>query len=547
MLIKKLGLVIFLAVMIVSMAACNASVQPAQTATPQPTAAATKTAAPTEEPVADSGKLTDEVVTINYMRGENAPTPILEDTPSRRQVLERTGIDFVIVPVSGADYNTKMNALYAANDLPDIFGGFSMTKREMVEDGALLALSDLIDEYAPVIAQDFADNPELARTMVDGEIYSLAMMRRDENWEKGCVPMIRMDLLEENNIAVPTTWDELVEVLTQLRDLYPDMIPYGARGQNRLIGLDSLSWVTSFGADYNPYMDEDGVWHLGRIESEYKDVVHFLNNLINENILDSEYLTTSYQTWIEGLSSGKYMYWYDNPVFAAQVNAALSTIDPEARFEPLPILENQYGFTRNYAQPTNYTDVFYFSADTEDPALLVKFMNWAYSKEGMYTFNYGYEGETYYIDDNGQPQWLQSVLDEYANNENAYYAVQSDFGILNNTFSPSWLNLCVEVFRSGSSSSGSVDARYVHEFYKDNPNIYEKTVEPPYSVEQAARIQEIRQNIDDFGATEINKFIMGARPLEEYDAFIEELIAKGAQEWADIINEAEQEFQALTN
>lgn len=489
--------------------------------------------------------LTEETKTITYMRSENAPTPIQQNTPSHRQALERTGIDFQIVPVTAADYSTKMNALYAAGDLPDIFGTFGMTKREMVEDGAILALGDLIDKYAPEIKKIYEENPELERTMVDGEIYSLPMIRRDENWEKGCTPMIRVDLLEKNGIAKPTTWPELADVLAKLHELYPDMVPWGARGQNRAIGLDSLSWVTSFGADYNAYMDKDGVWHMGRIEPEYKDAVTFLRGMVEKGLLDSEYLTTNHQTWIEGLSSGKFMFWYDNPVFAAQVNAALNTIDPTARFEPLQILENPYGYERNYQQPTNYVDEYYFSADTKDPELLIKFMNWAYSNEGMYTFNYGYEGESYTLDEKGNPQWTQAILDKYAGNENAYYAVQSDLGILNNNFSPSWLNLCVEAFRTGASGSNAVDAKYVHEFYKDNPSIYEKTKEPPLSAQQAARIQEIKQNLDDFSATEINKFVMGVRPMEEYDSFVQEMTDRGAKEWADILNEAEKTFQEL--
>ncbi|MCE5343303.1 MAG: extracellular solute-binding protein [Eubacteriales bacterium] len=459
--------------------------------------------------------------------------------------MEKTGVLLKIVPVTASDYSTKMNALYAAGDMPDIFGAFSLTKREMVEDGALLPLNDLINEYAPHIKQFFADNPDLQRTMVDGEIYTLPMMRMDENWEKGCVPMIRVDLLEKNGIAKPTTWAGLVDVLEQLHTIYPDMVPWGARGQNRLIGLDSLSWVTSFGADYNPYIDEQGLWHMGRIESEYKDVVTFLNDMINRGILDSEYLTTAHQTWIEGLSSGEFMFWYDNPVFAAQVNPALATVDPDARFEPLEILENPYGYIRNYQQPTNYVDEYYFSADTKDPVLLIKFMDWAYSTEGMYTFNYGRDGETYSIDASGDPQWLPEVLAAYAGNDNAYYAVQSDFGILNNNFSPAWLNLCVEVFRSGSGDTNTVDAKYVYNFYKDNTSIYEKTKEPPLSEEQDVRIREIKQEINDYSATEINKFVMGVRPLEEYDSFVQELIDKGAQEWADILNEAEQTYQAL--
>ena len=64
------------------------------------------------------------------------------------------------------------------------------------------------------------------------------------------------------------------------------------------------------------------------------------------------------------------------------------------------------------------------------------------------------------------------------------------------------------------------------------------------TAEQDARAQEIKQAIWDLAKTEFSKFVMGQRPMEEYDAFIEQLIGLGAQEWADILNEAEAEFQA---
>jgi hypothetical protein len=130
------------------------------------------------------------------------------------------------------------------------------------------------------------------------------------------------------------------------------------------------------------------------------------------------------------------MFWYDNPVFAAQVNSALSTVDPDARFEPLDILENPYGYVRNYQQPTNYVDEYYFSADTRGPGAADQVHGLGLQHGGHVHLQLRKEGETYYLDDNGNPQWLPEVLAEYADNDNAYYAVQSDFGILNNNSRP---------------------------------------------------------------------------------------------------------------
>lgn len=492
-----------------------------------------------------SSLLTEEPVTITFMRGENSAIPVQDNVASTRQILERTGIDLDITAVPGSDYNTKMTALYAANDMPDIFFAFNMTKREMVEDGALLALSDLIDEYAPNIKAYYDENPYLYRTMVDGEIYSLPQKRVDQNLEAGCVPFIRMDLLEDAGLPVPTTWKELAETLVTLTEKY-NMEGWAARGSGRIIGESDYSWLDSFGASFSHYTDKDGTWHLGMIEDKYKDAVLFLKDLVERGGLDEEWLTTDTAGWQEKLGSGNYLFWYDNPTFASGINTALSAVNPDARFAPLELLEDYDGNVFNYKQPTHYTDTFYISADVEDPVLLIKFLDWCYSDEGAVTFGYGREGETYYLDDDGNPQWLPEILEKYANAEDGYYQASSDMGVNNGYFCPAWMNLTIEVFRASSNNPDELTAQYIYDFYEEQLNdgtIVEKTLLPPMTVEQDARIQEIKQAVQDTAITEFSKFVMGQRPIEEYDAFIEELKGLGAQEWADILNEAETAFQ----
>ena len=53
---------------------------------------------------------------------------------------------------------------------------------------------------------------EMQRYMVDGEMYVFPVVLRDE-WANGFGPVIRTDLLEENGIATPTTWDEVLDAL----------------------------------------------------------------------------------------------------------------------------------------------------------------------------------------------------------------------------------------------------------------------------------------------------------------------------------------------
>ena len=488
--------------------------------------------------------VTDGEFVVTYMRAENSAIPVQDDVASTREIYEKTGVTLKIIAVPGSDYSTKMTALYAANDMPDIFGGFNMTKREMVEDGALLCLTDLIAEYAPHIQAFYDENPELYRTMVDGEIYSLPQRRADQNLEAGCVPFIRMDILEASGLPVPTTWDELADTLIQLCEMY-DMEGWAGRGTGRILGTDAFSWLSSFGGHFSSYINEDGEWNIGMVEDEYKEAIKFLKNLMDNGALDEEWLTTNTAGWQEKLGSGNFLFWYDNPTFATGINTALSAVVPEGRFEPLPLLADSEGTIFSYKQDTHYVDTFYINADVEDPVTLIKFLDWCYSDEGATTFGYGREGETYYIDEDGNPQWLPEILEKYANAEDAYYQASSDMGVNNGYFCPNWLNLTIEVFR-GSGDPDELTAQYIYDFYEEQLNdgtIIEKTKEPPLTEAQDTRIQEIKQTVNDLATTEFSKFVMGQRPIEELDAFVEELKSLGTDEWASILNEAEVAYQ----
>ena len=85
----------------------------------------------------------------------------------------------------------------------------------------------------------------------------------------------------------------------------------------------------------------------------------------------------------------------------------------------------------------------------------------------------------------------------------------------------------------------------IRDSYKDAPEtLLEAPVEPPYTDEEAEQITKIKQNIEDYSTTEINKFISGERSLDEFDQFVEYLKKNGAEEWEKIANDAEARYQA---
>ena len=454
-----------------------------------------------------SSRLTEEEVTFTFGISENPALPISENMPAWDEAARITGVRLEPIIIPSSEYKTKMSALYAKDDLPDLFyvNTEFVPLQEMVDDGALLDLTDLVEQYAPNIADDYKNIPDYARTKIDGRIYTLGVIRRDTNQQPGTVGMIRGDLLEKNNLPMPTTWEELEATLETLHEIYPDMIPYAARGQDRLIGVDYLSVTRSIGADYNMYRDEDNVWHLGRIETRYRDFLEFMSGLYEKGILDSEYLTKSLSNLQEECSAGKVMFFYENPTFVADINKTLATVDPDAYFTMVPLLENQYGETANYRARDHKFNMYAVSSSCENPELMVQFLNWAYSEEGAINYGWGVEGDSFEYDADGNPQWTQETLDKYTVADNAFYKLQSDYGLNTDIFAPSWLYTIYDPFLGDGWNQ-----KAVYDFYKaQDDSFIPVPVDPPFTIEQSERLTEIKQELTDYGNTTINQIIMG--------------------------------------
>lgn len=482
--------------------------------------------------------LTDEMVTISYVRPESSLQPYNPNCATVAWIKENLNINLEVSTYS--DYETKMNTLVAANELPDIFYLWGNVN-DLVGTGSLLELSDLIDQYAPNIKADYEKIPALARCKSDGGIYTLSQIRRDENYDQGSVPCIRTDLLKAQGLEVPTTWDELYDVLSKLSKAYPDSIAYGTRGAERLL-FTYMSPIKGLGGDYGLYQDERGEWHMGCLEEPYKESLMYISRLYQEGILDNEYLIVSAEDWKSGLATGKYLFCYDNPVFLEALNTTLREKDPNAKLEPIMFLENEDGVTLNYGHRDHEYSTWGVNADAENKEVIMKFINWLYSEEGGRLMYYGVEG-VHYDMLNGKPQFKQSVIEEYqARTGDPTYEAGSEIGIGDLFLGMAWHSNYDAAFKATSDDAWTRER--IHQVYKDHmDDVLPQPMEPPYTSEEVAKITEINQKYIDFSKTEVNKFVSGERSFDEWDKFVQELITKGAQERVDIANVAEKRFQ----
>lgn len=488
-----------------------------------------------------SGKLTEETVTYSFLRPENALQPYTEGCTSVTEIEKRTGIKLEVMIVPAADWSTKMNTLMAANQMPDFFRLWTSAS-EIVSSGTLLPIDEYINDKTPNIQNLFDTVDGLDKTTVGDKLYTLPTIRMDTNYQVGACASIRVDLLEENNLAVPKTWDELYNVLKVFKEKYPDSVPYGTRGDG--VFRSSVGPLKSLGADYGLYQAEDGTWKLGRMEESYREALEFLNKLYSEGLLDSEYLITSAQDWKSGLGNGKYLFYYDNPQFIGAFNTSLQTVKEGARMEPIPVLENSKGQRQQYGYAAHTFNEYGFSSEIENPQLALQLFDWLYSEEGALLMNYGIEGEDWEMVDN-EPHFKADVIQKYqSESSDPYYAAASQKGLGLLFFSPGWYSHSESEFNV-KTDENAVDNVFIYNVYKDSmETILPTSIEPPYTDAEVEQITKIKQNIEDYSATEINKFISGERSLTEFDQFVDYLKKNGAEEWEKIVNDAQARYEA---
>ncbi len=110
------------------------------------------------------------------------------------------------------EYDTKLNALIAANQTPDVFicnPGPNMT--QYVEAGIVADLTDILENQEKEWYDSFTDGI-FERLTYDGKIMGVPV-----NFAAACV-FYNTEIFEQNGLEVPTTYEELLQVCAKLQE-----------------------------------------------------------------------------------------------------------------------------------------------------------------------------------------------------------------------------------------------------------------------------------------------------------------------------------------
>ena len=326
----KRWLALTVALLMLLVTACSAA--PESTTAPEDGAPSgeTSTEAPADGGGQDSGM---EPVTLtvqgNIGGSDYMENGIMEDAVAQ-YIRENTGIsiDLVMLPDSG-DSQNRLNAMIAANDLPDVFciNGGDAQLNSLIEGGLIYALDDYIADYAPNLNADNNAQAMMAANRLDapdGKLYKIGLNKG--YWDSaGLGPQrgyyIRWDLYQQLGYPQITTTDELCEVLAQMQALEPQnksgQPTYAAGAWNNGIP-DSILWPQALMMGYSTGPDnilavDIETWEilptspLKDTSSYVWQALRWANKLNQLGVFDPDSFTQTYQNYMDKSAVGNYL------------------------------------------------------------------------------------------------------------------------------------------------------------------------------------------------------------------------------------------------
>jgi len=328
--------------------------------------------------------------------------PAVEDNALLPNIKAAMGCDIEWTVVS-AEYETQLSARLMGGEAPDIFSVPYELAPTFVNQGLLLNIGDYLDQMPDFVA-NYSES-QLDNCKVGGEIYLIA----GRPYSAYADVSIRQDWLDNVGLAMPTTLDELYNVLYAFTYNDPDGNgkddTYGLTGK----GLAAFAPILrAYGTSIpNDFIIRDGEMVYTSTDPNFKEAITFIQKLINDGVVDPEIMSNQGSEHCDKAYTGKVgilvqSFW---EIFKATYQEQILAINPNARWELMPGVEGPGGRYDQVYDATAASHYYGINADlANDPdrlALVLKMINWMCTEEGQRGTLFGTQGVHYELDENG--------------------------------------------------------------------------------------------------------------------------------------------------
>lgn len=455
----------------------------------------------------------------------------LNNSPVFQELERRTNVHIEWITSLG-ELQSQYDFQQSSTDTPDLIQNFGLnnaygtTLDAGVDSGDILNLTDLIPEYAPNYYRIIQDSDLDSIVYTDsGRLAAVYSVRQTPQGPWGGL-QIRKDWLDELGLDIPVTYEDWERVLTAFKE---------AKGATAPLWLPSRGYMldNSLSAGFQVTSDFFHIGetvHYGPSEAGWKEYLTLLRRWYEKGLIDPNFMTgtSSYpeKEMIESGATGAWFHMYTMPsTFSFKDGSENAQVVAVA---PPKMDASDEGHIR---MADSYVDSYFtISSTCQHPEVALAWLDYLFSAEGSLLANYGIEGQTYTMGENGTPEYTTYMT------ENPDGLTFSE-AIMSFTYPPGLPSFYVDWQRECQSLPK--EDIYMCETWAEPDDDYLLPSGINFTPDENTRFSSIVAKLQPYVWDQTVRFITGISSLDaDYDAYLEKLKQLGLEEAKQILQTA---------
>lgn len=351
-------------------------------------------------------------------------------SPVAKEITKKTGIELKIEYPTG-DVSRAVDMIIAGREYPDFIYAKGAQLDQFVQAGALIDMTQLIDQYGPNIKKLYGQYLNRLRYSIsDKSIYTLGSNAvGGEKWEPAMGFQLQHEVVKELGYPKIETVKDFENAIKKYKELHPTIDGKPTIGLSLLVNDWYWNIGLGNGAGFATGAPDDGNWYIdpNTFEAKYrftrpeeKEYYRWLNHMNDIGLLDPDSFVQKHEAYIAKIASGRVLGLIDAKYV---YNSGETILRSQGKFE------RTYGMypvqLDNTTKAAEFRDVAYsgswgigISVSCKNPVKAIKFLDWMCTDESQILRNWGIESINYNIIDGKRVISQQELNRKY--NEEGY-------------------------------------------------------------------------------------------------------------------------------
>ncbi len=444
-----------------------------------------------------------------------APDVDINNDPTYHDVVERTGYDVEYFMLPADNPGEKLNLEVSGGTVYDILKLAPIDYSRLVSQGIYAQLDDVLATHGKNILNSISEE-SFQTIRKDGKTYGIPQITERPNID-ACLA-VRQDILDELSLPVPTDLDEFYNMLKTIKQKKPDMIPYTSDNPFNPIILSAFDLYDAW-----PERNGEITWY-GKLP-QMKKYLTFMKKLYDEGLLDKDFSMNKSDTILAKFTSGKAAVMPYGWLRAVGTPEALQKNVPEGKISLIFPLKDENGKAGIVPAGFNLNNVSGVMKKSPNIEHAVSFMDAKLDPRNFTFLTLGEEGVTYKVEDENK---YRPIMPEFTKQRGNAYAYLNGFD--EKIYPDMWL---ARIWRDPSLGEAFETLNNKYDQYAVKPAL-------AYMPTLPAEGKYI-QSLNSFVWDTYTQFIMGVKPMKEYDSFLDQWENQGGKEITKERNEWYQE------